>query len=103
MALEVGQVAAGIRTQRALVGLLPCVDPLVALEVVQVGRGIGAEGTGKGLLTTVCLHMAGQVVGISGDKGTELTRETFRRSSLTPQHRQAAAPTQWLTQALIGL
>lgn len=103
MALEVGQVTAGVRTQRALVGLFPCVDPLVALEVVQVGRGIGAEGTGEGLLTTMCLHVAGQVVRIGGDKRAELAREAFRRGCLSPQHCQAAAPTHWLTQALVSL
>ena len=36
MTLEVGQVATGIGTEGALVGLLSCVDTLVPFQVIQV-------------------------------------------------------------------
>lgn len=69
MTLEVGQVATGIRTEGALVGLFSCMHSLVPFQVIQMSRGIRTAGTAEGFLTTVSLHVPSKVVGVVGGKG----------------------------------
>lgn len=69
--LEVGQVATGIWTEGALVGLLFCVDLLVPFQVIQMSRGIWTAGTTEGSFTTVSLRVRGQVVWVKWQRGID--------------------------------
>lgn len=74
MPLEVGQVAAGVLAQVALVRLLARVHAVVALEVVEVRRGVVALRALVGLLAAVRLHVPRQVVGVVREEGARCTR-----------------------------
>lgn len=73
MPLEISQVATGIVTQVAFVGLLASVHSMVPLEVVKVSGGVVALRALVWLLSTVGLHVAGQVVRVVGEEGAGST------------------------------